>query len=803
MTDELPALAPAADVEPLPASGLYHPCDPQQLAFDSLEELEPLADHFGQDRAVEALEFGLEIGHEGFNVFLLGSTGVGKRELLETVLASDERAGRGELADWCYVNNFERPDQPIALSLPPGRGSELRRDMAAAVETLLAIMPATFQSDEYQAQVQALGEEYQEREKAAFQSLAEKAGEHNVTMIQTPSGYTLAPTKDGEIISPQDFEALPEEEKKVTLDFIDELKEELKTVVRQLPGWKMESREQFKALNQEFSQRAIDPVFGQLKEKYRDFPAVLAYLEAVHANVIEEAESFTELRVESAIPENVKQRVREYPQYSVNVLVDNRELTAAPVIYEDSPTFANLVGRAEHVSQMGTLVTDFTLVKPGALHRANGGYLVLEADKVLTSPYAWLALKRALKSGELRIQSLDQFFSFVSTVQLEPEPIPLDVKVVLTGDRYLYYLLQHYDSEFASLFKVAADMSEDISRTSESTALFARMIRNLQQRNGLLPLDRSGVARVIEQAARRLEDGERLSLHRQHLANLLAEADYQARRNKAEIITAAIIDDSVAAARHRMDQFREKSHEGILREIMLVSTEGTAVGQVNGLTVYLLGDYSFGRPARITATARLGNGKVLDIEREVDLGGQIHSKAVMIISALLANRYARERPLPLAATLAFEQSYGGIEGDSASVAEFVALVSAIADIPVRQDLAVTGSLNQHGQVQAIGGINDKIEGFFDICKARGLTGSQGVVMPAANRVHLMLRQDVIDAVAAGSFHIYPVDDIDLALQILTGSTTASIDARVDARVEALQELARKLAGKYADRDDER
>jgi len=801
MNDQLPALNPAPDAEPMPATGLYHPCDPEQLPFDSLDELEPLADHFGQDRAVDALEFGLEIGHEGFNVFLLGSTGVGKRELLETLLSSDELARRGELSDWCYVNNFERPDRPIGLSLPPGRGSELRRDMAEAVETLLAIMPATFQSDEYQAQVQALGEEYQEREKAAFQSLAEKAGEHNVAMIQTPSGYTLAPTRDGEIISPQDFEALPEEEKKTTLAYIDELKEELKVVVRQLPGWKMESREQFKALNQEFSQRAIDPVFGQLKEKYRDYPEVVTYLEAVHADVIEEAESFTELRPESAIPENVKQRVREYPQYGVNVLVDNRDLSAAPVIYEDSPTFANLVGRAEHVSQMGTLVTDFTLMKPGALHRANGGYLVLEADKVLTSPYAWLALKRALKSGELRTQSLDQFFSFVSTVQLEPEPIPLDVKVVLTGDRYLYYLLQNYDSEFASLFKVAADMSEDISRTAESTALFARMIRSLQERNGLLPLDRSGVARVIEQAARRLEDGERLSLHRQHLANLLAEADYQARRDKANIITGAIIDDSVAAARHRMDQFREKSHEGILREIMLVSTDGTAVGQVNGLTVYLLGDYSFGRPARITATARLGNGRVLDIEREVDLGGQIHSKAVMIISALLANRYARERPLPLAATLAFEQSYGGIEGDSASVAEFVALVSAIADIPVRQDLAVTGSLNQHGQVQAIGGINDKIEGFFDICKARGLTGTQGVVMPAANRVHLMLRQDVIDAVAAGNFHIYAVDDIDLALQILTGSTTASIDARVEARVDALQALARELSGKDSDKND--
>jgi lon-related putative ATP-dependent protease len=801
MNEQLPQLVDAQHPEPLPAEQLYQRCDPALLPFARLDELEPLDDHFGQERAVEALSFGLDIGHEGFNVFVLGSTGIGKRELLDTVL-DDITSSHGELSDWCYVNNFESPDRPLALRLPPGKGCELRADMAAAVEALLSIMPATFQSDEYQSQVQALSEQFQEREKAAFQALAEKAGEHNVAMIQTPSGYTLAPMKDGEIITPQDFEAQPEDVRKKTLAVIEELKEELKSVVRQLPGWKMESRDQFKALNQEYSQRAIDPVLQELKDKYRDYEAVLAYLEAVHANVMEEAESFTQVREESAIPENLKHRVREYPQYSVNVLVDNRDCEMAPVIHEDSPSFANLVGRAEHVAQMGTLVTDFTLVKAGALHRANGGYLVLEADKVLTNPYAWQALKRALKSREIRIQSLEQIFSFASTVQLQPEPIPLDVKVVLTGDRYLYYLLQHYDPEFAGLFKVAADMAEDIPRTAEGTALFARMIRSLQRDHDLLPLDQGGVARVIEQAARRLEDGERLSLHRQTLTDLLAESDYRARREGADLISARTVEAAVAAANHRMDQLREKSHEGILRELLLVSTQGTAVGQVNGLSVYLLGDYSFGKPTRITATARLGSGKVLDIEREVDLGGQIHSKAVMIISALLANRYAREQPLALSATLAFEQSYGGIEGDSASVAEFVALVSAMADIPVRQDLAVTGSLNQHGQVQAIGGVNDKIEGFFDICRARGLSGSQGVVIPAANRVHLMLRQDVLDAVAAGRFHVYTVDTIDQALQVLTGATCESVDARVAARIEQLQALAKKLRDrKEGDEDD--
>ena len=803
MTEDNTALEPAAAPAPLPPQRLYRRCEEAELPFATTDELEPLDEHLGQHRAVEALEFGLQIRHEGYNIFLLGSTGVGKRELLDSLLDADAAPARDGVSDWCYVNNFEAPDKPVALRLPPGMGCQLRDDMNHAVEELLALLPATFQGDEYQARVQELGEQYQEREKEAFQELAEKAAAENIAMIQTPNGYTLAPTRDKEIISPQDFEAQPEEEKKRVMAVIEELKQELKAIVRQLPGWKKESRNAFKELNREFSQLVIDPVMQELKDKYRDYPGVISHLEAVHANIMEEAEAFTQTQEESAIPDNLKNRVKQFPQYGVNVLVDNRELHSAPVVYEDSPGFANLVGRVEYVSQMGTLVTDFNLIKPGALHRANGGYLILDADKVLTSPYAWMALKRALKAREIRIQSLEQWFSFVSTVQLQPEPLPLDVKVVLQGDRYIYYILEQYDPEFATLFKVAADMSEDVPRSAETTLLFARMIRTLQRRKQLLPLDRAGVARVIEYASRRMEDSEKLSLHRGRLGNLLTESDFRARRDGAGVITAEHVEGAARAAIRRLDQFREKAHEGILRDIMLVATEGTAVGQVNGLAVYLLGDYAFGRPTRITATARLGSGKVLDIEREVDLGGKIHSKAVMIISALLANRYARDRPLPLAASLVFEQSYGGIEGDSASVAELVALISAIAAIEVRQDLAVTGSLNQHGQVQAIGGVNEKIEGFYDICSARGLTGTQGVVIPAANAVHLMLRQDVRDAVAAGRFQVYCADDIDTALELLTGYSATSIDAAVIRRLAELDALAKQFAdqGKNGGRED--
>ncbi len=797
-----PRLEPAPPRDALPLDRLYCFCDPLELDFDSTDDLEPLREHLGQDRAVEALTLGLQIPHDGYNIFLLGSTGVGKQALLRKLLEKECAAPRGEYSDWCYVNNFEAPDKPIALCLPKGMGHQLRDDMNHAVEELLGTLPSIFQSDEYQARVQALGEKYQSREKEAFDALSEKARDQQIAMIQTPSGYTLAPMKDGEIITPKDFEALPEAEKSKTMTVIEELKEELKIIVRQLPGWKKESRDRFKALNQEFSHLAIDPVMNELKRSYASYPEVLNYLDAVHQSVMDEAEAFTQVREESAIPDNLKERVREFPQYSVNVLVDNQNLPAAPIVNEDSPGFANLIGRVEHVAHMGTLVTDFTLIKPGALHRANGGYLVIEADKLLTNLYAWTALKQALKAREIRIQSLEQIFSFVSTVQLQPEPIPLDVKVILTGERDLYYLLQEYDPEFSTLFKIAADMSEDVPRSPASTVLFARMIKALQQRENLLPVDRAGVAKIIEFAARRMEDSEKLSLHQGRLGNLLAESDFRARQAGSQMITADYVSAAATAAIHRLDQFREKSHEGILRDITLIDTQGSAIGQVNGLALYMLGDYAFGKPTRITATARLGAGKVLDIEREVKLGGRIHSKAMMIISALLANRYARNQPLPLSASLVFEQSYGGIEGDSASVAELVALISAIADIPVRQDLAVTGSLNQHGQVQAIGGVNEKVEGFFDICVSRGLTSAQGVVIPASNERHLMLRQDVLDAAAAGTFHIYSVDSIDQALELLTGYSAKSIDDCVLARVQELQALSRAFSEKGEDKDYE-
>lgn len=788
--------------ETLKPEQLYQRCDEASLPFSTTDELEPLDNHFGQDRAVEALRFGMAMAHEGYNVFVLGSTGVGKRQLLDDLLEEDVTP-LATLCDWCYVNNFEAPHKPSLLALPAGTGRRLKTDMDRFVEDLMVSIPAAFHSEDYQSRVQEMGEQYSRREQEAFEALGEKAREQNVALIQTPNGYSLAPMRDDKILSPQDFDSLPEEEKSQFLEVIEQLKDELKAIVRQLPLWLKEGREKMRSLNQEFSRLAIDQLFAELVTKYEALPEVVTYLHAVKDDVIDNVDEFREQGGEDKpqLPRG-RARAEQFPRYSINVLVDNSGQENAPVICEDNPSFVNLVGRVEHVAQYGTLMTDFTLIKPGALHLANGGYLILDAAKVLNNPFAWETLKRILRTREIRIQSLDQMFSFVSTTQLEPEPMPLTLKVVLTGDRYLYYLLDQYDPEFSQLFKVVADMSEDVERTPDSTLLMARLVRTLQQRHGLGTFHRSAVARVIEHCSRVVSDGEKLSLNIGSLKDLLCESDFWAGREQAGVITRGHVDQAIRAGIRRLDQYREKSSESILRNIQLVDTSGTRIGQVNGLSVYQLGNYAFGRPTRVTATARLGAGRVLDIEREVKLGGNIHSKGVMIISALMANRYARNRPLPVSATLAFEQSYGGVEGDSASVAELTALLSALSEIPVLQSLAVTGSLNQHGQVQAIGGVNEKIEGFFDICQARGLTGEQGVVIPAANSPHLMLRDDVVAAVADGQFHIHAVDTIDQALSLLMGRPagepdeagnypSVTINGEIVKRIEALIDLHRQ------------
>lgn len=762
----------------VPCEKLYNACDLSRLSFNTTADLKKIAEHVGQDRAMEALKFGIEMKHDGYNLYVLGSTGLGKHTAVKKILDEESRHAKTP-SDWCYINNFEHHHNPSVMQLPAGYARKLQKGMQQLIEDIIISIPAAFETDEYQARINAISDEYKEREQQMFDELSEKANQKNIIMLRTPGGYTLGPTRDGKIVTPDEFDELEEDEQQEIKRLIDEIEGELKQTLRKLPVLQKESRERVKEVNREVSQLTVSQFVEEIKSAYTRMPEVLEFIDVVKKDIIDNVDLFRRYGEEKRSSGNhSSDEVKTlFSQYQVNVLVDNSETEGAPVIYEDNPTYQNLLGRIEHVAHYGALLTDFTLIKAGALHRANGGYLVLDARKVLLSPFAYEGLKRALHAHEVRIESLEQMLSLASTTSLKPEPIPIDVKVVLTGSRLLYYLLKQYDPEFNLLFKVAADFSEDVDRNDDNVDLYARLIATLQQENGLLDINKAGVARIIEHCARLAEDGEKISLHMGNLVDLLRESDYWARHSQHKQVTDVDVQKVIDTRRYRLDQIRERMQEQVLRDIHLINTEGRKTGQINGLSVIQLGDYAFGRPVRITATARLGSGKVIDIEREVHLGGSIHSKGVLILSSYLANHYAKEQPLALSASIVFEQSYGMIEGDSASAAELCSLISALAEAPINQGLAVTGSVNQYGEIQAIGGVNEKIEGFFDICDARGLTGSQGVIIPRSNIKHLMLRDDVRDAVSNKKFTVYAVSTIDEMISLLTGVDAGTADGR--------------------------
>ena len=791
---------------------LYKVCDLSFLEFNTTQDLEDTTDIIGQKRATDALKFGIGMQHDGYNLYVSGSTGLGKHEAVKRILEKTI-IDTPVPPDWCYINNFVHHHKPIALKLPAGKAQLLKDDMRQLIEDMLIAIPAAFESDEYRVRVQAIRDEYKSMEEAAFAEISENATRNNVILVRTPGGFTLGPMRDGEILPTKEFRKLPEDEQEVIRKITKEIEEELSAVNRKIPVWSREASRKINELNRDISRLTVEELISDLLYDYRDLPEVLKFFDEVKNGIINDADLFREHGGAEIPFEQRKELVEMFSSYQINVLVDNSKLDSIPVIYEDNPNYNNLIGRIEHLAHFGTLITDFTLIKPGAFHRANGGYLVLDARKVLTSLYAWEAVKRVLRAHEVRIESLEQVLSIVSTISLEPEPIPIDVKVILTGDRLLYYLLKEYDSEFSQLFKVTSDFSEDIDRSEESTELYARLIATIQRQQNHKPIDSGGVARIIEDCARKVEDGEKLSLHMGNLTDLLSESDYWASESGKEIIDRKDVQKSIDMRIERLDQLRERMHEQILRGIYLLETEGSKVAQVNGLSILQLGDYAFGRPFRITATARLGTGKVIDIEREAELGGALHSKGVLILSSYLANRYAQDQPLSLSASLVFEQSYGQVEGDSASVAELCALLSALAKIPVLQSLAVTGSINQIGQVQAVGGVNEKIEGFFDICKARGLTGKHGVIIPRSNVKHLMLRRDVVQAVEKGVFHIYAAEIVDEVMELLTGIPAGkaddngkypdqSINARVIDSLEIMNNKRRDFIKSIEDQGDE-
>ncbi|MCL5059605.1 MAG: AAA family ATPase [Candidatus Thermoplasmatota archaeon] len=787
-------------IPPLSPDRLYRPCDTGRFGFTTTAELEDLSEGIGQMRAIDAAHFGIGMRHAGYNLYVMGPPGSGKRTLIRQVL--DQRVGEAaKPADWCYVHNFGQPHKPRAIRLPAGMGVRLHADMQQLVAELQATIPAVFEGEEYRRGLSRIDEEYGERQAQAFAEVGDEAGKQGVVLLRTPNGFSFAPAKGDEVMSPDDYEKLPPEEKTRIEQAIASLQARLEKVIRQAHQWRRERIGRVRKLNEEAVLFAVGHLIDDLRRDYADYPAVCGYLNEVQQNVIESMDEFRHPKEALAGLAALTSELPDFSRFRVNLLVGRDGTESAPVVYEEHPTYQNLMGRVEHVSQLGALVTNFLLIKPGALHLANGGYLLLDALKLLTQPFSWEGLKRALSTHEIRIESLGQMVSLVSTVSLEPEPIPLDAKVILIGNRLLYYLLAQYDPEFGELFKVAADFQDEVERSGDNDLLYARLVGTLVRREKLRPFDRGAVARVIEHSARRAEDAHKLSTHMESLADLVREADYWAIQGKREVVARADVERAIEAQIKRADRLRDRAHEAILRGILLIDTEGERVGQVNGLSVLQFGDFSFAQPSRITANTRLGEGELVDIQREVKLGGSIHSKGVLILSSFLASRYAADQPLSLAASLVFEQTYGQVEGDSASVAELCALLSSLANAPIRQSLAVTGSVDQFGRVQAIGAVNEKIEGYFDICNKRGLTGRQGVLIPASNVAHLMLRRDVVEAATAGRFHVYAVETVGEALELLTGipvgtpDAEGSLDQRVAQRLAHLAELRRRYAKK--------
>jgi len=778
-------------------------CDPSRLGFATTADVAPPRAALGQDRALEAIEFGTEIDHFGYNLFVFGADGSGKHGIvLEHIRAA--AALRSAPDDWCYVNNFVDSHKPWAMRLPTGRGRPFATDMENFIDVLKASLPAAFESEEYRERRQALEAAYQQKHEDALSDLQKRAEAAGAAIVRTPVGFGVAPVENGQVVSPEVFQKWPAEKQEAMRKSIAELESELGKIAQNFPIWRREMFDELRRMNREVMELSVSHLFSQLLTKYEDLPNIASWLGEAKADLIEHAESF--LVAEAAPTQGEGEspaQIDGFNRYLVNVMVDNSGKEHAPVVYEDHPTHPTLFGRVEHQARFGALFTDFKLIKSGAFHRANGGYLILDAAKVVSQPMIWEELKRILRSRRLRIEGLYESLGLSSTVTLEPQEIPVDVKIVLIGDRRLHYLMSAYDPEVMDLFKVPVDFEDSMPRSVGSERQYAGLIGATVRRLELRPFDASAVARVIEQSSRIAGDAEKMTLQLRQVQDLLRESDYYAKKAGAVTVSAPHVRQAIEMHIQRRDRIRDRSFEQIKRGTIAVDIKGSAVGQVNGLSVLQMRDFSFGQPSRITARVRMGRGEIVDIERQVELGGPLHSKGVLILSGYLGEKFARDYPLALAASLVFEQSYGGVDGDSASSAELYALLSALSGLPINQSFAVTGSVNQKGHVQAIGGVNEKIEGFFDVCRDRGLTGEQGVLIPATNVPHLMLREDVVEAVRGGRFSVHPIKTIDQGIELLTGTPAGrarkdgdypegTVNQRVKAQLTAFFEAAKAL-----------
>lgn len=777
----------------------YQRCNLDDFDFETTAEVEEFARYIGQERALEAVEFAISMAQEGFNLFVVGPEGSGRHSVVQSFIDKQAKT-KPTPNDWCYVHNFENPHQPLSLEFPPQQGLTFKKEMDQLIEAAKTTLPAIFEGDDYRARKRSLGEQLQQKVDKLYEQLIAEGKERSIAVIRNEKGIVFSPMDGkGNPMDIESFQKLPEQTQKKIEKTIESLHQSLHKTVHEINRLNREAKEQQKQLQEETARVSIGHLIDTLLVKYAEHPQVTAYLHSINNEMIAHVDDFIE---SPGIQQNpffqLQSGQPSFHRYEVNVFLSHTE-EGAPVIYEDMPTYQNLHGRIEHQAQMGMLTTDFSLIRAGALHRANGGYIIIDARRLLMQPFAYEGLKRTLRSRQIRMEPVERLLGLVSTVTLEPEPIPLEIKVVLIGEPMIYYLLQAHDPEFKTLFKIQADFEYDMERTPSSQQQYAALIAGLAGDKKLLPLHKRAVARITEEAARHAGDSGKLSLHIRKIADLIKEADYLARKEGHPHIDISNIEAALAASKRRGGRISDRIFTSIQENIRHIDTSGAKIGQVNGLSVVAIGDDTFGFPTRITAVTRPGKGDIVDIEREVELAGPIHSKGVMILGAFLNSRYARNIPLGLQASLVFEQSYGGVEGDSASCAELCALLSSLAQVPIKQNIAVTGSVSQMGEVQPVGGVNEKIEGFFEVCSTRGLTGDQGVIIPADNLRHLMLNSQVVEAVDSGQFTIYLVSSVDEAISLLTGMEAGEPGAEgypegtINNRVEAaLYRFARDL-----------
>lgn len=749
---------------------LYRFCDPDMFTFNTTNDLPDVKETIGQERALHALDFGLSLDSTGFNIFILGEHGTGKMTTVKSFLsrkAMTEPVPR----DWCYVYNFKDPDTPLAISLNPGEAVVFQKNMEELITILKVEIPKVFESKEYEKQKNKTIDESQKQQKSIFSSLEEEAREKGFSVRKTVSGLIIIPVKKaGEPLIEEEYELLDERTRKKIDETGKTLQEKLNDIARMVRESEKMLKEAIRKLEKETALAAVGHLIEELKNKYSEYEKITAYLEDVKENILENLDDFR-IQEEQAPPLPFMKLPKSEPtftRYTINVLVNNKDCKGAPCVFESNPTYYNLFGRIEHKIQYGFAITDFSMIKGGSVHKANGGYIVINALDLLRNIFAYDALKRAIRNKEVKIEDVWEQYRLISTTTLKPEAIPLDVKVILVGNPYLYYLLYNLDEEYRELFKVKSDFDNRMDRTDENIHKYASFVATMCREEKLLPFDRTGVAKVVELGSRLAEYQNKLSSMFSDIADVIREASYWATKANSNIVSDRHVQKAIDEKILRTNRIEERLREMILEGTIIVDITGERVGQINGLAVLDLGDYSFGKPSRITARTYAGKAGVVNIERETKMSGRIHEKAILIITHYLGSRYAINKPIRLSASIAFEQLYDMVEGDSASCAELYALLSSIGGVPLKQGIAVTGSMDQNGEVQPVGGINEKIEGFFDLCRLTGLDVSQGVIMPARNVKNLMLKKDVVEAVKDGKFFIYPIQRVDEGLEIITG-----------------------------------